>query len=132
MKYLSTSAIFCAVFLFPTMSIAATDAEVERLLKDAIKQISSELPVKNAGSTVVQVFAGPGRRVTYINVWDGAPLQWTIEMKANGKRAAISQYCIGPTMSGFREYLVTVSTQHRDRNGKHIMTNTVTPEDCRR
>jgi len=131
MKNIASFLAFATALLLPISGLAITDAEVERFLLNLSKRTSSQLPMGNKASMLVNVVVGPGRRFTYLYVSGVPAREWTTEMKVHSKRIALNDYCTNPNMVVFRDYQVTVSWQHSDREGRHIMTNTATPGDCR-
>lgn len=131
MKIAASFLAFAAALLWPILGLAVTDAEVERFLVNFSRQTSARLPMGNAASMLTNVVAGPGRRFTYIYVSGVPAREWTTEMKVHGKRIALNDYCTNPNTVVLRDYRVMVSWQHSDREGRHIVTHTAAPGDCR-
>lgn len=123
--------IFLLSLPLTTVVFALTDAEVEHELSALVKEIAPRLPQGSDASMVVSMTAGPGRRLSYVSISALPAREWTAAMKAHSRRIAINDYCTNPSMTDFRIYRVVASWQHSDREGRHIVTNTVSPTDCR-
>lgn len=119
------------LIICPLGASAQSDAEVERLLQKAASDMRRQLPQRVNGATLITVIAGPGRRIQYSSASDLPVSEWTSDMKAHSRRIAINDYCTNPSMEAYRAFGVTASWQLSDLQGRHIVTNTVSPRDCR-
>jgi hypothetical protein len=116
---------------FVCNAIAATDAEVATFLKTLERQLSLTLPSGSPQSMNVSVFAGPGRRITFVSVIDTPANLWTQEMKNHSRQIAVNDYCTNPEMRTFRDHKITAVWQTSDQQGRHVKTNTVASTDCK-
>lgn len=111
---------------------ALNDTEVEALLQTTAQSIRSKLPQRiNNSTTIVTVVAGPGRRFLYRIISDYSSSEWTPQTRTQSRRIAVNDYCTNPELEAYRSFGVTVSWQFSDVEGRHILTNTVSPSDCR-
>ena len=68
---------------------------------------------------------------TYQSFQSLAAREWTKEMKNHSHRIAVNDYCTNPGMSEFKNQRVKLVWVISDSEGKHVTTNSVTPELCR-
>ena len=129
MKWIAS--IGLALILPAVSASALTDVEVERELTAVARHLSSNLPMGNNASMLISVSAGPGRRFRYFSVQSIPARQWSAEMRSHSRRIAVNDYCTNPEMKPFRANTVTVSWQISDMDGVYVLTNTVSPSECR-
>lgn len=126
------AAFFGANVVLSQQAFALTDAEVDVLLQGIARDMNTKLPSGNNQALIVAVVALPGKRFTYRTI-SGTPVrQWSSEMRAHSRRIAVNDYCTNPTLDAYKEFGVIVSWQLSDREGNHILTNVVSPKECRR
>ena len=127
-----TKTVLLFLLFASSSAYALTDREVESMLQKDIQSMRSEFPLRiDKTTSVITIMAGPGRRVTYISITDIAASSWTPAMRAHSKRFAINDYCTNPSMKAYLSFSVTVEWQFSDREGRHILTNIASPNDCR-
>ena len=122
--------ITCIFFCSSSAARATSDSEIEKELQTLSKKMNATLPTGGPLALIVSVTAGPGKRFKYLTVVPTPARAWTSEMKAQSRRMALNSYCTAPNMEAFKAFGVAVSWESIDKDGVHVLTNTVNPSDC--
>ncbi len=121
-----------ALLAFPAAAEKLPAAEFEKALKDSIRDVNSRLPRMLDNDIRWEKVSGGNRRLRYhytlVN-YDAAQVDAALLKKRQAPRELASS--CSPNMALYIENDVTLSYEYRGRDGREVMTITVTPAMCR-